>query len=76
MALLRRKSPEIVRKSSDEGTLERKTLRVKGEKVEVTRLEARPATTKPKKEKRRQPSRSGSAQERAEHISHQGESPP
>ncbi len=59
MALLRRKSPEIVRKSSNEGTLERKTLRVKGEKVEVTRLEARPATTKPKKEKRRQPSRSG-----------------
>ncbi len=50
MALFRKKSPQIVRVSSTEGTVEeRKTVRVKGQKVEVTRVEARPApATKPK----------------------------
>jgi ribonuclease E len=57
MALFRKKSPQIVRVSSTEGTVEeRKTVRVKGQKVEVTRVEARPAPPKPKKEKRHQPS--------------------
>jgi ribonuclease E len=59
MALFRKKSPQIVRKSSAEGTVEeRKTLRVKGERVEVTRVEARPVPTKPRKEKKRQPTKS------------------
>ena len=58
MALFRKKSPQIVRVSSTEGTVEeRKTVRVKGQKVEVTRVEARPApATKPKKGKRHQSS--------------------
>ena len=43
MALFRKKSPQIVRKSSTEGTVEEhKTVRAKGKKVEVTRVEARP----------------------------------
>jgi ribonuclease E len=59
MALFRRKSPQIVRKSSAEGTVEeRKTLRVKGQRVEVTRVEARPSPTKARKDKKRQPSKS------------------
>ncbi|MEX2251466.1 MAG: Rne/Rng family ribonuclease [Acidimicrobiia bacterium] len=58
MALFRRKSPQIVRKSSAGGTVEeRKTLRVKGQRVEVTRVEARPALSKVRKDKR-QPSKS------------------
>jgi ribonuclease E len=58
MALFRKKSPQIVRVSSAEGTVEeRKTVRVKGQKVEVTRVEARPAPApKPKKDKRHQAS--------------------
>ena len=61
MALFRKKSPQIVRKSSTEGTVEeRKTVRVKGKKVEVTRVEGRPApATKPKKDRRHQPSGKG-----------------
>jgi ribonuclease E len=57
MALFRKKSPQIVRVSSTEGTVEeRKTVRVKGQKVEVTRVEARPAPApKTKKDKRHQP---------------------
>ena len=48
MALFRRKGPEIVRKSSAEGKVEeRKTVRVKGQKVEVRRVEA-PKPQKPK----------------------------
>lgn len=40
MALFRKKGPEVVRRSSAEGTVEeRKTLRVKGQKVEVRRVE-------------------------------------
>lgn len=40
MALFRRKSPEIIRKSSAQGTIEeRKTVTVKGQKVEVRRVE-------------------------------------
>ncbi|MGB7861721.1 MAG: Rne/Rng family ribonuclease [Acidimicrobiia bacterium] len=64
MALFRRKGPEIVRKSSAEGTVEEhKTLRVKGQKVEVTRVEA-PAK-KPKQEQRRSKSKSGSGSSRS-----------
>ena len=61
MALFRKKSPQIVRKSSTEGTVEEhKTVRVKGKKVEVTRVEGRPApATKPKKDRRHQPSGKG-----------------
>ena len=61
MALFRKKSPQIVRKSSTEGTVEeRKTVRVKGRKVEVTRVEGRPAPARtPKKERRHQPSGKG-----------------
>ena len=63
MALFRKKSPQIVRKSSKEGTVEeRKTVRVKGRKVEVTRVEGRPAPARtPKKERRHQPSGKGGA---------------
>jgi ribonuclease E len=51
MALFRRKGPEIVRKSSAGGTVEEhKTVLVKGQKVEVRRVEA-PAPVKPKQEK-------------------------
>ncbi|HEX9864522.1 MAG TPA: Rne/Rng family ribonuclease [Acidimicrobiia bacterium] len=61
MALFRKKSPQIVRRSSTEGTVEeRKTVRVKGRKVEVTRVEGRPApTSAAKKDKRRQQSNKG-----------------
>jgi ribonuclease E len=53
MALFRRKGPEIVRKASAGGTVEEhKTVRVKGQKVEVRRVEA-PAPTKPKQDSRR-----------------------
>jgi ribonuclease E len=56
MALFRRKGPEIVRKSSAGGTVEeRKTVTVKGQKVEVRRVEA-PAPTKPQQDKRRKKS--------------------
>ena len=49
MALFRRKGPEIVRRSSAGGTIEEhKTVRVKGQKVEVRRVEAPPSTVKPK----------------------------
>jgi ribonuclease E len=52
MALFRRKGPEIVRKSSAGGTVEeRKTVRVKGKKVEVRRVEA--PTPKPDRDDRR-----------------------
>ena len=45
-ALFRRKGPEIVRKSSASGTVEeRKTVRVKGQKVEVRRVAAPVAET-------------------------------
>ncbi|CAN5849091.1 hypothetical protein BH23ACT4_BH23ACT4_01370 [soil metagenome] len=56
MALFRRKSPQIVRRSSDQGTVEeRKTVTVKGHKVEVRRVEStRPEhTTDQKKSKRK-----------------------
>ncbi|HEX6220005.1 MAG TPA: Rne/Rng family ribonuclease [Acidimicrobiia bacterium] len=53
MALFRRKGPEIVRKSSAGGTVEEhKTVRVKGKKVEVRRVEA-PAPSKPDRDDRR-----------------------
>ncbi len=58
MALFRKKGPEIVRRSSSEGTIEeRKTLRVRGQKVEVTRLEA--AQTKTKHDRRKSRSKGG-----------------
>jgi len=61
MALFRKKSPQIVRRSSTEGTVEEhKTVRVKGRKVEVTRVEGRPAPTPTaKKDKRRQQPKGG-----------------
>ncbi|HEX6301767.1 MAG TPA: Rne/Rng family ribonuclease [Acidimicrobiia bacterium] len=53
MALFRRKGPEIVRKSSAGGTVEElKTVTVKGQKVEVRRLEA-PAPAKSKQDRQR-----------------------
>ena len=60
MALFRKKGPEIVRKSSAEGKVEeRKTLRVRGQKVEVRRVEA-PSPPKPKTpNKRRNRGQSG-----------------
>ncbi len=59
MALFRRKSPEIVRKSSSGGTVEeRKTLRVRGQKVEVRRLAA-PTQQQQKASKRRNKSHAG-----------------
>ena len=59
MALFRKKGPEIIRKSSSEGTIEEhKTLRVRGQKVEVTRVEA-PAQTKPKHDRRKSRSKGG-----------------
>ena len=59
MALFRR-SPQIVRRSSSEGTVEEhKTLRVKGHKVEVTRLEATTSPTKEKQKRRKQSKGSG-----------------
>ena len=59
MALFRRKGPEIVRKSSSGGTVEeRKTLRVRGQKVEVRRLAA-PTQQQQKTNKRRNKSQGG-----------------
>ncbi len=59
MALFKRKGPEIVRKSSSEGTVEEhKTVRVRGQKVEVTRVEAT-APAKPKQERRKNRSKGG-----------------
>ena len=53
MALFRKKGPEIIRKSSPEGKVEvHKTLRVGGQKVEITRVEA-PASTGSKSKGRR-----------------------
>ncbi|MDX1467975.1 MAG: Rne/Rng family ribonuclease [Acidimicrobiia bacterium] len=53
MALFRKKGPEIIRKSSPEGKVEvHKTLRVGGQKVEITRVEA-PAPTDRKSKSRR-----------------------
>jgi ribonuclease E len=59
MALFRKKSPQIIRRSSTEGAVEeRKTVTVKGHKVTVTRVEA-PAPAGNKKERRRQTPGSG-----------------
>ena len=57
MALFRKKGPEIVRKSSSEGTVEeRKTLNVRGNRVEVRRVQAVTETKpKPDKQRRRKP---------------------
>ncbi len=64
MALFRRKGPEIVRKSSAAGTVEeRKTLKVKGHKVEVRRVEA-PTPPSPQKANRRQKKRTASSKSR------------
>jgi ribonuclease E len=58
MALFRKKSPEIVRKSSAEGTIEeRKTLRVKGQTVEVRRVAA--PTPQKQRQEHRKKSQSG-----------------
>ena len=59
MALFRKKGPEIVRKSSSEGTIEEhKTLRVRGQKVRVTRVEG-PAQTKTNHARRKSRSKGG-----------------
>lgn len=52
MALFRKKGPTIIRKSSDEKTVEHKTLRVNGQTVQVKRVE-HPAPEKPKRGDRR-----------------------
>ncbi len=57
MALFRKKGPEIVRKSSEGTVEERKTLRVRGEKVEVKRVEG-PSTRRKSKQDQRAKSRS------------------
>jgi ribonuclease E len=50
MALFRRKGPEVVRKATSKGVVEeRKTLRVRGHKVEVRRVEAPARTEQPQK---------------------------
>ncbi|HET9258658.1 MAG TPA: hypothetical protein VFP42_00855, partial [Acidimicrobiia bacterium] len=65
MALFRRKGPEIVRKSSAGGTVEEhKTLRVKGQKVEVRRVEA-PAPSKRTKDTGRRSSNKKAAREKS-----------
>jgi ribonuclease E len=62
MALFRKKGPEIVRISSAEGTVEeRKTLNVRGQKVEVRRLESAPTKKVKQEKRRRQPSGNGKA---------------
>lgn len=64
MALFRKKSPEVVKKSSSEGRVEeRKTLRIKGQRVEVTRVEARTSPQnkqQPKKNRRQRQPKKGS----------------
>lgn len=64
MALFRKKSPEVVKKSSSEGRVEeRKTLRIKGQRVEVTRVEARTSPQnkqQPKKNRRQKQPKKGS----------------
>ncbi|MCI0424395.1 MAG: Rne/Rng family ribonuclease [Actinobacteria bacterium] len=53
MALFRKKGPEIVRISTTGGKVEeRKTLNVRGQKVEVRRLEAAPDKTRTEKRQR------------------------
>ena len=65
MALFRRKGPEIVRKSSAGGTVEEhKTVRVKGQKVEVRRVEAL-APSKPKKDTSRRSSNKKATREKS-----------
>ena len=61
MALFRKKGPEIVRRSSAEGTVEEhKTVRVRGQKVELRRVEA-PVKQKSKTDNtRRNKSKGGS----------------
>lgn len=64
MALFRKKGPEVVRRSSAEGAVEeRKTLRVKGQKVEVRRVEA-PAR-KPKQTSKRKGRSAGNEKSRS-----------
>ncbi len=59
MALFRKKGPQVVRKSTSEGVVEeRKTLRVKGQKVEVRRVEGPSAHRKPKQDRRKSGGRS------------------
>ena len=60
MALFRKKGPEVVRKSSSEGTVEElKTVNVRGQKVEVRRVQAtapaKPRTEKQKRHKQEKP---------------------
>lgn len=61
MALFRRKGPEVVRKATSKGVVEeRKTLRVRGHKVEVRRVEAPARHEAPQKGRnRKKPSKQG-----------------
>ena len=52
MALFRKKGPKIIRKSSDERTVEHKVVEVRGQKVQLKRVE-HPAPTKAKQDDRR-----------------------
>ena len=72
MALFRKKGPEIVRRSSAEGTVEeRKTVRVRGKKVELRRVEgpvqrkSKTANTRRNKSKGGSRNRNGIASSRA-----------
>jgi ribonuclease E len=54
MALFRRKGPEVVRKSSPEGTVEeRKTVNLRGQKIEVVRVQEATQTKPDRQQKRR-----------------------
>jgi len=62
MALFRRKGAEVVRKGSSKGVVEeRKTLRVRGHKVEVRRVEApaRPDPSNKTRNRKKSPSKKG-----------------
>lgn len=68
MALFRRKSPEIVRKASAAGTVEeRKTVKVRGQKVEVRRVVApqKPKKTPGSSNKKRKSSGKGESRSRS-----------
>lgn len=65
MALFRRKGPQIIRTSSDQGTVEeRKTVTVKGQKVEVRRLESQATKKQTEKSRRRKDSQHGKSRSR------------
>ncbi len=75
MALFRRKGPQIIRKSSDQGTVEeRKTVTVKGQKVEVRRVESSATKKQTDKSRRRKDSQHGKSRNRDNGSSGRGRS--